>query len=569
MMNVDKKDAFIHAVLGIIRGRWIIISGAAFLGVVQKFIGVSSVHLPLAGIGILFGIICVLNFSYFLYFRNGHKRSDVGLKVVAFLSIAIDQLLFTAIVYITGGVESLSFVFYIIPILMATILYRPFGIMGIASLNVVLYLLVIFLEFYEILPHVNRYAFDPGFYQNPLVTASNVLLVVATIFLSGVFSTFISQMLHERENELMIERDRTRSIIANLIDGLIVINQSGQITILNSQAEDMLGVQAREWVTGQMNDAELPENIVQIREMMKLAQGSYAPVTKEIVIQNARKYVLSITVAHVVGINGGIIGQMAVLRDITREKEIDRMKSEFISVASHQLRTPLSAIKWVIKMLLDGDAGALNPEQQDLLDKGYRSNERMITLVNDLLNVSRIEEGRFQYQFSFEDITPILESVVAEVTPIAREKGIDVRLASVPPGLPKVKVDSNKLRLAIMNLIDNGLKYTPKGGSVTVRTKSDRKYMTVEVQDSGVGIPKKQQAQMFQKFFRAANVVKLQTEGSGLGLFIVKNIVERHGGKISFESEEGAGTTFRFTLPVDQRLLPKDESEFEKFMASF
>lgn len=569
MMNVDKKDAFIHSVLGIVRGRWIIIFGVGFLGIVQKFIGVADVNLSMSGIGIMFGSICVLNIGYYFYFRNGHKRSDIGLQTVAFLSIIIDQLVFTLIIYYTGGIESLSFVFYIIPILMATILYRPLGIMGVASISVTLYLLLIFLEFYEIIPHVARYEIELGIFQNPLITASNVLLVIATIFLSGVFSTFISQMLHERESDLIVERDRTRSIIANLIDGLLVVNQSGQITILNSQAEDMLGAQAKEWVSRQLNDAELPENMVQIRDMMKQARKSYAPVTKEVVIQNARRYVLSVTVAHVVGVEGGVIGQMAVLRDITREKEIDRMKSEFISVASHQLRTPLSAIKWVIKMLIDGDAGEMNDEQRELLDKGYKSNERMITLVNDLLNVSRIEEGRFQYQFAFEDITAVIDSVVSEVRPIAEEKGIEVKVENLPSGLPKVKVDSNKLRLAVMNLVDNAMKYTQKDGVVTIRTKADRKYLTLEVQDTGVGIPKKQQAQMFQKFFRATNVVKMQTEGSGLGLFIVKNIVERHGGKISFDSEEGKGTTFRFTLPVDQRLLPKDESEFEKFMASF
>ncbi|MBI3120139.1 MAG: PAS domain-containing protein [Candidatus Kerfeldbacteria bacterium] len=566
---MDKKLAFVHAVLGIIRGRWIIIFGTTFLGIVQKFIAVSSVHLTLQSIGIMFLIASSLNVIYYLYFRKGVRRSDVGLRTMAFISIFVDQLLYTLIVYTSGGIESLSFVFYIIPILMATILYRPLGIMGVASINVLLYLSVIFLEFYEVLPHQARYAFDSGMFQNPLVTASNALLVVATIFLSGVFSTFISQLLNEREHELIVERDRTRSIIANLIDGLLVVDQHRQIMILNSQAEDMLAVPALEWVTRSIQDSELPQNLVQLRDMMNQARASYAPVTKEMVIQNARRYVVSVTVAHVVGIEGAIIGQMAVLRDITREKEIDRMKSEFISVASHQLRTPLSAIKWVVKMLLDGDAGELSPEQKNLLDKGYRSNERMITLVNDLLNVSRIEEGRFQYQFSFEPIVPLVESVVSELKPILSEKHLTVNVERPATDLPKVKIDANKLRLAIQNLLDNGIKYTPQGGTITVRVRSDRKYLTVEVQDTGVGIPKAQQAQMFQKFFRATNVVKLQTEGSGLGLFIVKNIVERHGGRISFESEEGKGSVFRFTLPLDERLLPKDESEFEKFMASF
>ncbi|MFA6909408.1 MAG: HAMP domain-containing sensor histidine kinase, partial [Patescibacteria group bacterium] len=247
-----------------------------------------------------------------------------------------------------------------------------------------------------------------------------------------------------------------------------------------------------------------------------------------------------------------------------RLKEIDQMKNEFISVASHQLRTPLSAIKWVLKMMMDGDVGTLNAEQQDLLAKGYQSNERMILLINDLLNVSRIEEGRFQYRFSHQDLHPIIQRVIDEMSGDIRVRG--VKFTYTPPAMPfpRVYVDEQKMHLVVQNMIDNAIKYTPKGGSITVAMRQQKDRVEFSVTDTGAGIPVRQQDRIFSKFFRADNVIRMQTEGSGLGLFIVKNIVESHHGEVSFESKEGIGSTFRFTLPAEGG----SDASFDKFISS-
>lgn len=236
-----------------------------------------------------------------------------------------------------------------------------------------------------------------------------------------------------------------------------------------------------------------------------------------------------------------------------RLKEIDQMKTEFISVASHQMRTPLSAIKWVLKMMMDGDVGTLTAEQQDLLQKGYQSNERMILLINDLLNVSRIEEGRFQYRFSRVDLREIVERVIDELGPEIKARGATFRYQKPERELPKASIDEQKMHLVVQNLIDNAVKYTPRGGKVTVTLKLEGDKIVCAVTDTGAGIPERQQDRIFSKFFRADNVIRMQTEGSGLGLFIAKNIVERHGGTIGFESKEGVGSTFSFALPVEGR----------------
>ena len=249
-----------------------------------------------------------------------------------------------------------------------------------------------------------------------------------------------------------------------------------------------------------------------------------------------------------------------------RLKEVDQMKTEFISVASHQMRTPLSATKWVLRMILDGDMGPLNPQQADLLNKGYQTNERMIQLINDLLNVSRIEEGRFQYRFVHTSLAELVDNVIQEMYNTIKKKEIKFEYKKSIKPLPRVYIDSQKIRLVLQNLIDNAVKYTPTGGKVTVAVKLDANQVVFSVTDTGVGIPSHEQGRIFSKFFRADNVVRMQTDGSGLGLFIVRNIIENHHGTAWFDSVEGRGSTFYFSLPL--QLNGASNTQYEKFMKS-
>jgi signal transduction histidine kinase len=247
------------------------------------------------------------------------------------------------------------------------------------------------------------------------------------------------------------------------------------------------------------------------------------------------------------------LGIMKIFYNLTREKIIDKMKSEFISIAAHQLRTPLSAIKWVIKMILDGDAGKLNDEQKNLLSQGYASNERIIALVNDMLNVSRIEEGRFGYSFTPDKLDEALDIVVKSLANQIANKKIKLDLF-LPPKLPMVYMDKQKMVLVLQNILENAVKYTPEHGKIDIKVKNTNDNLEIAIKDNGVGIPQNDQAKLFSKFFRASNVMRMQAEGSGLGLFIVKNIIEKHGGTIICKSEEGHGTEFVFTLPLDSKV---------------
>src|SRR3989344_4759931 len=313
-------------------------------------------------------------------------------------------------------------------------------------------------------------------------------------------------------------------------------------------------------------------------ELMYPALAPYASQTREIVGTLAKtmevhisspELKLLVTITQVVEESGRVRGFLKILHDVSRERLLGRMKSEFVSIAAHQLRTPLSAIKWTLQLLLDGDAGALSKEQGDFLAKGYEINERMIKLVNDLLSAARIEEGRFGYEFAEVNLSEFLENAIAGYADIAQRKEITFSFKDKAGKLSPIYADAEKLSLAFNNLLDNAVKYTAGSGKIAVTLSREGNFATVSVADTGVGIPTEENKRVFSKFFRASNVIRMETEGTGLGLFIAKNIIRRHGGDISFVSKVGNGTTFTLALPLKKELVPKEEKpELEEFLGS-
>ncbi len=239
-----------------------------------------------------------------------------------------------------------------------------------------------------------------------------------------------------------------------------------------------------------------------------------------------------------------------------RENLVAKLKTEFVSIAAHQLRTPLSSVKWILRMMLDGDFGVLNAKQREFMEKGYEANDRMIHLINDLLDITRIEEGRFGFEFSRSDFKQFLKEIVESLEDDAKRFKLKLELF-----LPKESLvlffDSERFTMAITNIINNALRYTEKGG-VVVSVAVKQGFAEVAVKDTGVGIPLHQRDRVFTKFFRGDNVVRMQTEGTGLGLYLAKNVIEKHGGKIWFESEEGKGSTFYFTIPIETAVFPTE-----------
>lgn len=232
-------------------------------------------------------------------------------------------------------------------------------------------------------------------------------------------------------------------------------------------------------------------------------------------------------------------------------KRLDAAKSEFISIASHQLRTPITAIKGYLSLVLEGSYGKMDPAVQDILNKVYVVNNRMSQLVEDLLNISRIESGRVQYNFVKTSLEPIVADVVDMFALIAKEKGLALKIKLPKTSSPKLSLDENKIREVISNLIDNAIKYT-KEGSVTVSVESKEGFVMVKVADTGIGIDPEDKQRVFEKFTRSSETMKLDVSGTGLGLYVGKNFIEAHGGLLTVESEGmGKGATFVIKLPAE------------------
>ncbi len=373
----------------------------------------------------------------------------------------------------------------------------------------------------------------------------------------SLFRAFSDLQLARKNTEE--EREKTAAIVANFIDPIIVIDEEGRIELVNTAAKSVFNfIDSDIGKKISIDNNYSMENFKNIiKQEFKISTSPAAreknPNEEELIINYAnQELTYKIITAAVVDSKNKNLGIMKIFYNLTREKMLDKLKSEFISIAAHQLRTPLSAIKWVIKMVLDGDVGKITEEQKKLLFKGYQSNERIIELVNDMLNVSRIEDGRFGYSYQKENFEEALQIVMDSLENRIKEKSIKFEVKKNAK-VPEIFMDKTKMVLVLQNLIENAVKYTPEFGKILVNLEVGKNFLKVRIKDNGVGIPKKDQEKMFSKFFRAENVMRMQTEGSGLGLFIVKNVIQKHGGEINFTSEEGMGTEFVFTLPLENK----------------
>jgi len=242
----------------------------------------------------------------------------------------------------------------------------------------------------------------------------------------------------------------------------------------------------------------------------------------------------------------------AVLQQIkkanSRLKELDQTKDEFISMASHQLRTPLTTIKGYLSMVLEGDVGPVTKNERKMIQQAFDSSERMVFLISDLLNVSRLQSGKFVIENKPTDLNKMVESEVGQLKETATNHHLTLTYKK-PENIPMLNLDDTKIRQVIMNFMDNAIFYTPAGGSIEVALEATDNEVRYTVTDTGLGVPKAEQHHLFAKFYRAGNARKMRPDGTGLGLFMAKKVIVAQGGAIIFRSIEGKGSTFGFSFP--------------------
>lgn len=355
--------------------------------------------------------------------------------------------------------------------------------------------------------------------------------------------------------EIEEERKKDEALLASIGDGVVAIDKDQKIIHLNRAGESITGYLSEELLgktffeTLGLWDKEGKLLEAKDYQISQLLSGGKPKVTKDFYLKkrNGQLFPAYLSLAAVYDANDNIIGAIVIFRDISYELELERMKQELISISTHELRSPITAIKGYLDMVLSGDAGAINAEAKENLEEVVKINQRLADLVDDLLNVGRIEQGRMTIRLQKIDLLGLIDQTIQEYTPLAKDKNL--RLSFQKVDLPQIKADPTRLRQVLNNLISNAIKYT-HSGSVEVIAKQEEKNVVCQIKDSGLGIDKASQSRLFEKFYRVKTEQTRQITGTGLGLWISKKIVEMMGGKIWFESTEGKGSSFYFRLPI-------------------
>lgn len=345
------------------------------------------------------------------------------------------------------------------------------------------------------------------------------------------------------------ERKKTSGIIFNFIDGILFFDGKKDLKIINPKAEEIFGVNGGKLIGKNIKDFR-NEKYFSLVSILSGGGEIKKTVKRNLIFQKDEKELFFETSIIPISGESESFGYIVILHDTTREKAIEKLKSEFISLAAHQLLTPTSAVKWALDSISKGEVGKITKKQKNSLEKAIQNNERTIAVVDDLLNVTRIEEGRFVGEFTEESLGDLIKKAIDSRWEKIKAKMVKVDIAFSNGEDIRVEVNKQSLVLAVENLLDNAIEYNVPDGNVTIKISRDNMEARVEFNDTGIGILQTEQEKIFTKFFRGDNALKIKSSGTGLGLFIVRTIIEAHKGRVGFSSKENGGSSFWFTLPI-------------------
>ena len=354
-------------------------------------------------------------------------------------------------------------------------------------------------------------------------------------------------VLERKYQQTLTEKKQTTAVLESIAEGLVVVNPKGHVVMMNSAAERLLGMKQQARIGKPLlNDLRDEQLVSMVRDS---AQGE-----REIVVtanQDSTKKVLRASNAVVTDEHGSTVGMVAVLSDVTKQRELEEMKSEFLSKVSHELRTPLVAMRHALSILIDQVAGPLSEEQQKFLEISQRNLDRLHQLINDLLDLSKLEAKKMELRLAPTAIGAVIASVCESMEAWAKSKRVTLT-ARPANGVPEVPADAARIGQVLTNLVGNAIKFTPENGRVTVEAKvsADGGSLEVSVADTGIGIATEDLPKLFNRFQQVGERSASDISGTGLGLAISKEIVELHRGRIWAESHQSQGARFLFTLPI-------------------
>jgi PAS domain S-box-containing protein len=349
-------------------------------------------------------------------------------------------------------------------------------------------------------------------------------------------------------------RGETRAILDATAEAMVLIGPDGAIRSVNQRFDELFplpvtGLVGRPFAEVRSAFESMFAEPSAVAALVGAVTDAERRFTRDVVQRWPERRELEVFSRPVRDGAGEWLGRLYAFRDVTREREVDRMQSEFVALVSHELRTPLTSIKGYVDLLLAGDVGELEAEQREFLAVVRHNADRLAALIGDLLDVARIEAGQLALRPTALDIARVIREVAASFRPqVARKR--QRLVVRAPGGLPAVWGDSERVTQILTNLVSNAHKYTPEGGQITVVAAAAGDGIRLEVRDTGVGLSPEEQARLFTRFYRAQNRATQEAGGTGLGLAITRALVEAHGGRIAVESSPGRGATFRLTLPT-------------------
>lgn len=354
-------------------------------------------------------------------------------------------------------------------------------------------------------------------------------------------------VLERKYQDTLAEKKQTSAVLESIAEGLVVVNNRGEVVMMNPAAERLLAVQQAERVGKPLTDH------VKEGELISLVRGKRGE-DQEIILNSkddSTKRILRASNAVITDENGATVGMVAVLSDVTKQRELDQLKNEFLSKVSHELRTPIVAMQHAIAILTDQVAGPLSEDQHKFLGIAQRNLGRLNLLINDLLDLSKLEASKMELNRRPSSIREIADAVLDSVSAWAETKALTVQ-ARIADGLPEVSCDAARITQVLTNLVGNAIKFTPKQGRVTIEAKltPSRDDVEISVSDSGVGIAAEDLPKLFSKFQQVGERAGSDMSGTGLGLAIAKEIIDLHQGRIWAESDRQQGARFAFTLPL-------------------
>jgi signal transduction histidine kinase len=492
--------------------------------------------------------------NFIFYFLANLRLSVFYLQVLVRVMIALDILLITALLFIKGGIESRSPILYTLPILVSSAIFGRRSSYVTALACSVAYIGLIVADYNNLIHSVG--AFDPTLRQNLEYVIQSVCFFPSILFVIALAADFITKLLHDKQTQATQHLDNlvTAQEIAKL--GSWEWDMQKDKVTWSAELFKLFGVNPERQDLTYDTYLQLihPDDTKAMNHIITTAfknNTSFKADHRILLADGTIKYIHS-EGRPILDDHGKVFRMAGTAQDVTEMRTLDIAKRDFISLASHQLRTPASGVKAFLSILLDGHAGELTKRQREFIIKANESNDRQLDIINSLLNLAAIQSGKIHLKKEIVDLRSILNHSLADhrADLKAKHQKLTVQKSRQPLYL---SADPTHLRMVIDNILSNAIKYTPEKGRITIATWTSSTSAYLEVTDTGIGIAKTDLPALFQKFSRLHNPASKTVEGSGLGLYLAKSIITLHGGTITVRSKLGNGTRFRIKLPLLKR----------------